>query len=422
MNTKTIIIELCIPIYNTNNIIIQPKYISLYTTYTNNTSYYNFTAFADYQISDLYYLIIQISDNDIYNIQQTMRLYTKQTLYLYIQTQAFIDIYNNNYHFSHDTNIPCILFIHDAKAPELLSYNTDLNLGIITLTFSKPILLYTLQLKYIYLTNNYVYYTNNSIISLKNASIIYPTTTTSTASTYVDTTTYTSSIVNININTNTGYPNTRDSIYLTNTIATNRNTLYLYTSIDIAIDTSIPPNYLIYIPHTSPLQVTTLILDASAPSLLSFHIDLTLLLLTVVYNKAVDAYTNIPAMYILVSDPTDPASIQYSLSNSYTILPTHTNSNTTSPTTSPTILNTGTSTTSLGDTVVISISPIDLDNIMSYTPNLCTHKYNCYLRINYGVVRDTSTNHNYAQSINRLLSLPPTTFIPDLTPVSVLLS
>jgi hypothetical protein len=296
---------------------------------------------------------VPFSASDGTSIIEKLSFESRTDLRLSIGVGAFGD--ENGYQLSTAVTVPCSYLVTSTSTPALLSFSLNMGTGLLTMTFSKAVLVSSIRVTAISFCSSRG--SNATIFQLTSSSTVM---TTSVADTVI--------VISLNIGS---YPNDRESLNIISGIATAASNIFLFADEGYASDPSQPPVYLKTIPQANATHVTSFTADVVPPALLSVNLDLTQRQLHVFFSEAVNVNSNHPPFYTLAQTTTNSLLAKRSLASSNTSY-----------------------IQSVGRTIVMNISQIDFDAINFQSPNLCTSTSNCYLSIISGAVSDVSINAN----------------------------
>ena len=225
--------------------------------------------------------------------------------------------------------------------------------GTLTLQFSRPVKLSSVSLSRIFLSNAAVNATTT--VQLTQATVILSTTLPAPIQ---------STAVTLSLNGKKGttvYPTVKDKIHLSKKIGLSVGTTWLRFSVGFACSI----DGMFVSESVASVQVLSVVLDTTPPSLLSFSVDFSLSKMTLLFSKPVYAASLVPSGLTLSSDPASPQSPQYTLTTSSVIY-----------------------SESVGSKVLLSLSLPDTLGIFQYSPYLCSSVSNCFLSFPSGIICD----------------------------------
>ncbi len=271
-------------------------------------------------------------------------------------------------------SLPCLQILIDTTAPEVSSFDLNLDSGIMNIYFSKPITTSTVSLGALTLINSRSSITTQ--INLRTATLVVRSP--------VQTT--------IAINLNGGaYPTLRDLIHQSQTIGVTVSQTLLIIDKGFVADTKSPPQYMRAVAAQDAIVPSFIIPDSTAPRVTNWALDMTKRILNVTFDEAVQHSTNFASYYLLLRDPNDPLSAQQYLLTSYTEQ-------------------------NVGNTITMVISSTDINAINIQQRQLCYDAETCYLSIKQKSIRDISTNANQCAGILFKYSTKINRYIPDILP------
>ncbi len=306
-------------------------------------------------------------------ISASLPLADKSLLFLKASANAVVDANGKSLGKSSYT-LACRQIIIDTNPPNVHSFTLDLDAGQVVVYFDKPITLSTVQLGAMWLYASRDSTANK--VSMSTATLV--TTATGVTSIELDL-------------TQGSYPTLRDEIHLTGDVGSGTSYTYLVLSSGFAGDTNEPRNYLAAIEASSGLVASSVSQDGTLPVLQSWTMDMDAFAITVTFDEAVDATSNLASYYLLLEDSTDSASAQRYLTSSSTA-------------------------STVGNTITINVDPIDMNAIKVQSPNLCTTSSNCRLSVKANAITDISHNSNRFSGVLFIYGTQPSTYVADTTP------
>jgi hypothetical protein len=341
---------------------------------TKSTSVFAFTSLNKTTSQGANFYKSFFSAADAVSMIEKLTFTSRTDLKLSVSSSAFVD--SIGYQLSSSLSVPCSHLHVSSTVPTLLSFSLDVGTGLLTMKFSKAVLISSIRVSAIYLASSQ--HANATVFQLSSSTVV------STA--VAD--------LKVVISLNSGaYPSDRERLNVLSKIAKSTNNLFLYAEAGYGSDVSMPPNYLHAIGYANATQATTVVTDLLPPNLLSTSLDLTKRKLYLYFDEAVNPYVNIPAMYMLAQIPSNPLLAKRSLRFSNTSL-----------------------TESHGRMLIINISQPDFDAIMFQSPNLCTSAGNCYLSIIAGAVTDMSDAANAILDVFFRYGVQVSSFVPNTRP------
>lgn len=358
---------------------------------------YVFSNFINLLQDSPYYYDLQMSTTDLDNIRQLGMATSANSLKLILQPSAITDLDSNLLNATE--TLDCAQLLPDTLPLSLNYYTLDMSKGVLDLFFNKHVVVGTIDMSKLYLTNSRVNPTH--VICLGNASI-----------SSVSQSLTSSKWIRIDLNAGSYHPSVRDLIHLSKKISLMSNT-YLFVENGFAHDTAFPYNPLAEIILDYGIQPASIVSDRTPPKLLSYNIDMKHRLITLTFDEAVDPVSVKSNLYKLLASPSQPNTNTYWISKRTVV-----------------------STTSLlaiaTSIIVLELSATDVDNIMMLYPDLCTSVTNTYLSFLTGAARDIAISSNSIQKVfdiyaiqvsnYRLDSLGPTVIHYNLSLPSRLIS
>ena len=183
--------------------------------------------------------------------------------YLQASLGAVSDIYGN---IIGETSVPAQNVIGDITPPQLIAFDLDMNLGVISLSFDEPVDPSTLVVTQISL--------QNAATNMASSLTLSGGSTTSTTNTIMD--------INLTVND-------LNAIKVNPELATNINDTFIALGEGCVEDCA--GNLALSIPSTSALHISSYITDITSPELLSFDLDLDEGTLVLYFDEPVDTAT-----------------------------------------------------------------------------------------------------------------------------------
>jgi hypothetical protein len=329
---------------------IDPTKFSVYSSL--NLEEVALTASEAFTVENDDTIVIQVDVVTYASITSAMSIADKATIFLKVDDTAVVDVNGKSLGAS-DYTLTCKQIVIDTNPPQLVQYEVDLNHGILTIYFDKPITIATVQLSSLYL------------YALNDDSANYVSLSSATLSTTAN------GVTAVEIDFGDGdYPTLRDQIHLSGDIGAAVASTYLRIDKGFVADTNEPMNYMSAIPLVNATQPATLTQDTTKPVLTSWTIDLDAMVLTATYDEAVDASASLASYYLLLEDKGDTTSAQLYLKTSTT------------------------QSSAGGPTVTIDINNIDMNAIKIKSPDLCMTQSKCLLSVKANAITDISHNSN----------------------------
>ena len=354
VSSSLITLELAMPISYLSDDVIKINEFGI-TDY-NAESPYILTGYVSLRLSNSVFLHIELTENDLQNIL-IMFTISKDQLILVVGQNGIIDPVTEFGLSEVVSTITCDQLKTDHTPPSLLSFNLDLNTGVLDLFFSKTVEVTSVSIGQMRLVNckKCMSMSNRTEIILSDATIV--------------TTESKATMVSIQLNNVNIYPSDKDKIILSSVIGTDETSVYAIFSKGFVKDTANPPNFMDEIDDENAINVSSFSIDETPPTLLKWTLNWDSFKLTVYFDESVNATSNLPSFYTLGANPNDPDSIYYEIIYSTVCLDE-----------------------SIGNAVVMNIDSRDFDNIMRLSPNLCHQISSCYLSFKQGVLSDLSGN------------------------------
>ena len=337
-----------------------------------------FTSFNASSYLTPYFLKLVISETDITNIVSNLMFSSRFQLSLTVASGGLVDA--EGLQLSKTVTAPCSYLNTNSITPSLLNFDLDLGTGLLTLYFSQPILISSLQVSSLYLSSGQT--TNAATLALTDSVVL---------STAV-------SLSTVRISLNAGsYPNDREKIMMRATsIGSSMATTFLFAGDGFATDNNVPANFLSEISQFNATRVRRLTPDSVPPQMLYFNLDLTARKLFIFFNEALNPRSNKPGSYLLLRDPSLPLAEKRFLSTSNTSI-----------------------SESVGRNLVINISQTDFDAIMYQAPNLCLSASQCFISIRAGAVQDISYNRINILDVFFRFGVQVSNYVPNQRPATL---
>ena len=351
---------------------------------------YTLSGYTSYQLDMLgSFIVIELSSIDYIAIRKRLTITTKHDITLEVNAAAIMDV--NGKVLSSSKALPCSQFIRDSSPLSLVSYQIDLNAGVLQLTFSKEVQTSTVDLidtMYLQSLSNRTDDDNNFIgkyLPLTNLSIIDKP----------DIFNYIApNVTDLYISLNHGYPlTTREQILDQYPLSSSLSSTFLSIRKGMVYDLSRPRNALQSISTQYALKVSRIIPDSIGSVLLSFDVNLNTRILSLYYNEAVQPGSLQIDTFNFLQNPQDTISATY-----YQL------------TTSKVITN------EVGKRVKIALSSEDINNIMNLSPNLLVSSETTYLFFKTKSILDIAHPPNYAPEVLPRYAIPVNDFTQDTTP------
>ena len=307
------------------------------------------------------------------DISAPMPLTDKSLLFLKASDTAVVDTNSKSLGKPSYTLI-CRQIIIDTNPPTIHSFTLDLDAGRVIVYFDKPITLSTLQLDAMWLYASQDSAANN--VSMSTATLL----------------TTAASVTSIELDLTQGsYPTLRDQIHLTGDVGKGTSSTYLVVSSGLVGDTNEPRNYIAAVEPSNAIAASSVSQDGTLPVLQSWTMNMDTMTITVTFDEAVDASSNLASYYLLLEDPGDSSSAQRYLTSSTTA-------------------------STEGNTITINIDPIDMNAVKLQSPSLCTTSSNCRLSVMANSITDISHNSNRFGGVLFIYGTQPSTYVADTTP------
>lgn len=353
-----------------------PTGFTLQNTATNQD--YIFSNFIDLARPSEYFYDLQMSAADLENIRQLGIATSPNSLKLTLQTSAIIDLDSNALNATE--TLDCVQLIPDDTPLSLIYYTLDMSKGHLDLFFDKHVVVSTIDMQRLSLTNSRINPTH--IINLGNATISDVTKSLTS-----------SKWIRFDLNSGSSHPSVRDLIHLSKGISLSSST-YLIIQDGFAHDTAVPPNYLAEIIQDFAIQPQSIISDRTPPKLVSYSLNMRNRLLTLTFDEAVDPISIKPNFFKLLASPDRPSTNIYWLTKNTVVG-------------NESLMPLATS------TISFKLSSVDIDNIMLMSPHLCTSITNTYLSFLTGAVRDIAVSSNSIQRVFDIYAKQVSEYIPD---------
>eukprot|EP01041_Mallomonas_annulata_P003287 gene3287-6514_t len=365
MGLQTLVLELAVPLLSFT---LSPSLITLVNT---QGASYTLSGYSSVPLSDDgYFITMNLSPDDFAGIQSSTTLSEDaSSLQLIAGAAALVDQYGFN--MNNAQTVSCSAVIADRVPPVLQAFQIDFSVNVLTLFFSEPVLLSSINLKWIALTNTAV--NASTLVYLNSSRITNPDL----------------AAANVNLLLSNGpFPTDGDRLHLTRSIGNNVASTFIIAATEALTDTAHPPNFLTAVPLSKALQARTIMPDIISPKIISFDVDMYARTVTIYFDEAINASSNRPSFYTLWATAGRLSAPHVNLA------------------TSTTLLGGGGGSYAAGRAVTILLSSSDFDTIMRFAPELCTSSTNTYLSVQRGAVRDLAASANpvaetlYAYAIN----------------------
>ena len=295
------------PVLEAFELNMDTKILQLYFSETVNGSSLNITAFtlwesktfnltpSEYYNTERYTLqtsntsttydsviIIDISDDDFNRIKQLLSLATNiNNTYLSLTSYGVLDTSNNDVtSISSDSALQARNYTKDATNPRLTGFDLDMNELILTLTFSETVNVSSID------------YTAVTILNSNDDDIPVEHTLLKGNSSSVN-----GPIIVVEIS-----KDDEDIIKRLSALATTRNNTYISISSSLILDMDDLP--VVNITFDMPLPVTNFTEDTTQPKLISFNLNLTSDILTLIFSETVNVSTLDISEILLQNDMT----------------------------------------------------------------------------------------------------------------------
>lgn len=354
VSLSLITLELAMPLSYLNDYVVKINEFSI-TDY-NSESPYTLTGYKSIYLSYSVFLHIELTEYDKIRILSSF-LISKEQLLLIVNQNGITDPITEFGLSEVVSTITCDQLKTDHIPPTLLSFNLDLNTGILDLYFSKTVLVNSISIGQMKLVNcqECASWSNRTEVILNDATII--------------TSDIKATVVSIQLNNVNVYPCDKDRIILSKIVGVDETSVYATFNKGFVKDDANPPNFMDEVDDNNAIKVSSFSKDETPPTLLKWSLNWNSFKLTVYFDESVNATTSIPSFYTLGADPNDPDSTYYDIMYSTVSIDE-----------------------SIGNSVVMNIDSRDFDNIMRLSPNLCHKISNCYLSYKQGVLVDLSGN------------------------------
>lgn len=322
-------------------------------------------------------LEIYISSNDRVSVLQYVNLTSAVTVQLSIAVNAITD--ESNKELSAALTLACDNLIKDSTQPVLISFTLDLSGGYLTLYFSKAINTATLNFSGNLQLQNAVSSPSATFV-LVNAVLM------SSSSSITDTLT-----LDLNVGTTIS---TREELLLAYPIGSSTSSTYLSARKGLVYDNLSPANPSAEISSSDALRASKVTLDTVVPSLTSYTLDLTTLVMTLSFSEAVNV-TALRVNQLTLGSSLSSPSANYTLSTTSVALAY-------SPTNS----------------VQIKISDYDYNKMLALAPDLALTSSETFLSFPAATFRDLANPPNYNTLVlyRYGIAISVNSFVPDSTP------
>ena len=330
-------------------------------------SYYRLTS-GNVSSENLPIIMVNLIDEDLNEIKRDFNLATSNDdTFVTLSSEAVNDM--NNIEFDNVSVVQVTTFINDSTVPELLSFNLDLNLGFLNLTFSETVNSFSLMVQYITLL------AENGTDDTTLMHTLYNIPAPDRSATYSDNST--------SIDVKLGADDLNEIKRLVNLGNMIDNT-YIAIASELIVDMN--GNPVQNITTDDPQQVFNITDDKTSPELVEFSLDMNTGCLNLTFSETVNASSlNISSI-------------------------TFRNRNDSSFTAS---LMLQSSSVEQNDSVILVVKLSDEDlNLLKFEETLASFSNNTYLRLSSNAVSDMSDNQYNEASDSFLVSI----FIPDTTP------
>ena len=281
-------------------------------------------------------------------------------------------------------------YIADIRKPYLVSFELNMNTGILSLRFTEPIMITTFTLYGIALQDqsNAMFSTSYVTLVNENSSIFNIT----ESNTHI-------SVLLGSINLN--------KIKEKHMLCTSIDTTYLSTYLSFVNDTSNNPISLVALDRSVGLQTSYFTNDITSPTLIEWNLDLNNGFMEIIFSETIDLnYLNYSAIKLanIVNNSANNYKIEtISIPNSFVsyVYLSEMNSNYHS---------------NNSNTVYIQFDSLFLNNI-KYNKLICYQKTNCFLILESNVISDTSIPKNYYLGTDATIHNPRLvhTYVSDTT-------
>lgn len=356
--------------------------VDLTKSYTLKTS----TAFLYDDIGP--FLVISLSDADFKAIRFTFTITSRSSIVLLAGASSVVD--SDGKALSRSSTLACSHLQTEAAELILDSFQLDLNAGTLRLYFSKEAETATADL-----VNVLVLHESDAVggegLSLANLTIINEP----------DLLGYIApNVTTLLLSLNNGAPlTTREKIILASPLASSISSTFLSVRKGLIYDLARPRNPLQGRSASAQnlLPPTVLTPDTTPPQFLTFDLDLSSRLLTLVYSEAVDMSSmNVQAVRFL-ANPQIAFSTNYQLTSTSVVISTEPH-----------------------PTVVIQLSELDVNAMMASSPKLLHGIDTTYIAMAARAVQDFATPPNAAPVTLFRYGVQVRSFVPDSTPPELL--
>jgi hypothetical protein len=196
---------------------------------------------------------------------------------------------------------------------------------------------------------------------------------------------------------NGSFPTVIDLIHMTKVVGSSQTSTFLSATYGFIGDTGAPRNYMAAIPVTEAVPALFVRQDVTAPRLKLFDLNMNTRLLTLTFDSAVNG-SNVVVKFITLhahnDQPLDSRTASYVLTDSTPF--------------------------GYGRIAYVNISSNDFNSIMMLSPQLAMTASNTYLTLNRFAYRDISYNANPIVDILTQNAVQVSHFTPDLSPPTLL--
>ncbi|KAL5489590.1 hypothetical protein EMCRGX_G018700 [Ephydatia muelleri] len=316
--------------------------ISLLSNNTQPLASYRLTNTSAVVSGNAVTLTVILSPVDLNTFKFQFRNGLAGSVYVRLDSSGVLDMSGNAY--VNGSAISKANVTADTMQPQLAYFSLDMNVGVLSLTFSEVVNSPRLSLTAITLHDNQGVYRNltGGTVSGSDYTVGHPP------------------VVDVALNAVDLNEIKRLSNLLTNA------TTYISIGANATQDVAVVPNSLAY---TGALKVSVFTQDVTPPRLLAFNINLTSAEIVLFFDETVATSTFLPSLFTLQSSQSLLQSIQ-----NYTLQSTVVGPN-------------------VGNTPIVTLSILSGDlNAIKLLTSLCTSRNNCFLSAAVGAIYDMSNN------------------------------
>lgn len=320
------------------------------------------------------FITLKLSTFDSLQIVQRLQLRSREDIRLSLGISAIVDI--DSKVLSSSVNLPCSLLVKDRRPLILESFVLNMQLGFLTLTFSKPVNVSSLSLnqKLLLLSSR----NDSDGVLLSNVTLAIPSNTNNR------------NVLELSINNGEDLTD-RDSILLKSAVGTSTTNTYLVVGAGLAYDLTFPPNPVQEIGRESAIQASAVVSDRQKPLLLDYTFDLNNRTMVMHFDEAINRTSARPNAIQFLQNPNDQTYF-YTLAMSNIL-----------------------DTMSVSHYLTVSLAKSDVDNMMKLAPNLVTSKENTFIAYPANTFLDIASPPNGILVNFFRFGFPVTVYYPDIT-------